>query len=134
MIGGQPLEGPDRGGAGYVGSTIVSACLDPGIGAVILDSPVTGRREFVADREFREADIADGPLVDRIFSEHPDIYAMIHCAALIVVSGSVTQPAGYCPANVVKSLGSVARLLRDGRRRLIFRSSAASYRASEDLT
>ena len=122
------------GGAGYVGSTIASACLDAGISAVILDSLVTGRREFVADREFYEGDIADGPLVDRIFTEHPDIYAVIHCAALIVVSDSVADPAGYYRANVVKSLDFVAHLLRNGCRRLIFSSSAAIYRASEDLT
>jgi UDP-glucose 4-epimerase len=122
------------GGAGYVGSTIASACLDAGISAVILDSLVTGRREFVADREFYEGDIADGSLVDRIFSEHPDIYAAIHCAALIVVSDSVADPAGYYRANVVKSLDFVAHLLRNGCQRLIFSSSAAIYRATEDLT
>ena len=83
------------GGAGYVGSTIASACLDAGIGVVIVDSLVTGRREFAADREFYEGDIADGPLVDRIFAEHRDIYAVIHCAALIVVSDSVADPVGY---------------------------------------
>ena len=82
------------GGAGYIGSTIASACLDAGIDAVILDSLVTGRREFAAGREFYEGDIADGPLVDRIFAEHPDIYAAIHCAALIVVPDSVADPCG----------------------------------------
>ncbi len=34
------------GGAGYIGSTIASACLDAGIAPVILDSLVTGRQEF----------------------------------------------------------------------------------------
>jgi UDP-glucose 4-epimerase len=122
------------GGAGYVGSTIASACLDAGIGAVIMDSLVTGRREFVADREFYEGDIADGPLVDRIFAEHRDIYAVIHCAALIVVSDSVADPVGYYRANVVKSLDFVTHLLRNGCERLIFSSTAAIYRASEDPT
>ena len=31
------------GGAGYIGSTIASACSDAGISPVILDSLVTGR-------------------------------------------------------------------------------------------
>jgi hypothetical protein len=93
------------GGAGYVGSTIASA-----------------------------RDIADGPLGDRILSEHPDIYAVIHCAALIVVSDSVTDGPGYCRPNVVESLGFAAHPLRNGRQRLILRPSAASYRAGEDLT
>jgi UDP-glucose 4-epimerase len=122
------------GGAGYVGSTIASACLDAGIEPVILDSLVTGRREFTSGREFYEGDIADGPLVDRIFAKHPDIYAVIHCAAMIVVSDSVADPVGYYRANVVKSLDFVTHLLRNGGRRLIFSSSAAIYRAAEDLT
>ena len=122
------------GGAGYVGSTIASACLDAGIQAVIVDSLVTGRREFLAGREFYQGDIADGSLVDRIFADHPDIYAVIHCAALIVVADSVADPAGYYRANVVKSLDFATHLLRNGCRRLIFSSSAAIYRAAEDLT
>ena len=48
------------GGAGYIGSTVASACLDAGITPVILDSLVTGRREFAAAAPFYEGDIADG--------------------------------------------------------------------------
>ena len=92
------------GGAGYIGSTVASACLDAGIVPVILDSLVTGRREFTAGRAVYEGDICDGPLVDRLFAEHPDIDAVIHCAALIVVPDSVADPVGYYRANVTKSL------------------------------
>jgi UDP-glucose 4-epimerase len=122
------------GGAGYIGSTIAAACSDAGIVPVILDSLVTGRREFTAGRAFYQGDICDGPLVDRLFAEHPDIDAVIHCAALIVVPDSVADPVGYYRANVVKSLEFAAHLLRNGCRRLIFSSSAAIYRAREDLT
>jgi UDP-glucose 4-epimerase len=122
------------GGAGYIGSTIASACSDAGISPVILDNLVTGRREFAIGHEFYEGDIADGPLIDRIFAEHPDIYAVIHCAALIVVPDSVADPIRYYRANVTKSLDLVTHLLRNGCRRLIFSSSASIYRASEDLT
>ena len=85
------------GGAGYIGSTIASACSDVGISPVILDSLVTGRREFAAGRAFYQGDIADGPLIDRIFAEHPGIGAVIHCAALIVVPDSVRQPGRVLP-------------------------------------
>ena len=85
-------------------------------------------------RAFYEGDIADGPLVDRIFAEHPDIYAVIHCAALIVVPDSVEDPVGYWRANVSKSLELAGHLLRNNCRRLIFSSSAAIYRADDDLT
>ena len=122
------------GGAGYIGSTVASACTDAGISPVILDNLVTGRREFAVAHPFYEGDIADGPLIDRIFTEHPDIGAVVHCAALIVVPDSVADPVGYYQANVAKSLDFVAHLLRNGCDRMIFSSSAAIYRASEDLT
>ena len=122
------------GGAGYIGSTVASACSDAGISAVILDSLVTGRREFVAGREFYLGDIADGPLIDRNFAEHPDIAAVIHAAALIVVPDAVADPVGYYRANVAKSLDLVAHLLRNGCRRLNFSSSASIYRPGDDLT
>jgi UDP-glucose 4-epimerase len=122
------------GGAGYIGATIASACSDAGIDPVILDSLVTGRREFARGRHFYHGDIADGALIDAIFAEHSDIYAVIHCAALIVVPDSVADPIGYYRANVAKSLDFAAHLLRNGCRRLIFSSSAAIYRASDDLT
>ena len=122
------------GGAGFIGSTVASACSDAGISPVILDSLVTGRREFAAGHAFYQGDIADGRLIDRIFAEHPDIGAVIHCAALIVVPDSVADPVGYYRANVAGSLEFTAHLLRNGCPRLIFSSSAAIYRASEDLS
>jgi UDP-glucose 4-epimerase len=122
------------GGAGYIGSTIASACLDAGISPVILDNLATGRREFAAGRPFYEGDIADGAVVDRIFAEHPDIEAVVHCAALIVVPDSVADPVGYYEANVTKSLRFVGHLLRNGCERMIFSSSASIYRADDDLT
>jgi UDP-glucose 4-epimerase len=122
------------GGAGYIGSTIASACSDAGISPVILDSLVTGRREFAAGHAFYQGDIADGRLIDHIFAEHPDIEAAIHSAALIVVPDSVADPIGYYSANVAKSLALAAHLLRNRCERLIFSSSAAIYRANADLT
>ena len=122
------------GGAGYIGSTIASACLDAGITPVILDSLVTGRREFAAGRALYEGDIADGAAVDRVFAEHPDISAVIHCAALIVVPDSVADPVGYYRANVSKSLEFTAHLLRNGCERMIFSSSASIYRPGHDFT
>src|SRR6266513_1153531 len=122
------------GGAGYIGSTIACACSDAGISPVILDSLVTGRREFAADHAFYHGDIVDGELIARIFAEHPDIAAVIHCAALIVVPDSVADPVRYYRANVAGSLDFAAHLLRNGCSRLIFSSSAAIYRAGQDLS
>ncbi|MBT2224413.1 UDP-glucose 4-epimerase GalE [Nonomuraea sp. NEAU-A123] len=122
------------GGAGFIGSTVASACLDAGITPVILDNLVTGRREFAEGRTFYEGDIADGALVDKIFAEQPGIEAVIHCAALIVVPDSVADPVGYYRANVTKSLEFVDHLLRNGCPRMIFSSSASIYRTGDDHT
>ena len=122
------------GGAGYIGSTVAWACADAGISPVILDSLVTGRPEFAAGHAFYAGDIADGALIDRIFGDHPDICAVVHCAALVVVPDSVADPVRYYRANVAASLEFVAHLLRNGCERLVFSSSASIYRVSEDLS
>ena len=115
------------GGAGYIGSTIASALLDGGHTPVLLDSLVTGRREFTKDRIFYEADISDRAMVRKIFSDHPDIDATIHCAALIVVPESVAKPYEYYRENVVKSMEFFKLLAELGRNRVVFSSSAALY-------
>jgi len=97
------------GGAGYIGSTLCSALEDAGHTPIILDSLVTGREEFTHGRIFYHANIADEKAVERIFREHPDIQATVHCAALIVVPDSVSQPYEYYHENVVKSLDFFTR-------------------------
>ena len=121
------------GGAGFIGSTVASACLDNGTTPIILDNLVTGRREFTEGREFYEGDIADGPLVDRIFAEHPDITAAIHCAALIVVPESVAEPLRYYRENVAKTVALLEHLQRNGCERLLFSSSASIYTPGADF-
>ncbi|KPI16990.1 UDP-glucose 4-epimerase [Actinobacteria bacterium OK074] len=121
------------GGAGFIGSTIASACLDTGIEPVILDNLVTGRKEFTEGRVFYEGDIADGPLVDQIFAEHPDIEAVIDCAALIVVPESADQPLRYYTENVAKGIQFVGHVVRNGCERFLFSSSASIYATGTDF-
>ena len=115
------------GGAGYIGSTIASVLLDNGHTPIILDSLVTGRREFTKDRIFYEADISDRAMLRRIFSDHLDIVGTIHCAALIVVPESVSKPYEYYRENVVKSMELFKALADLGYPRVVFSSSAAVY-------
>jgi UDP-glucose 4-epimerase len=122
------------GGAGFIGSTVASACLDAGLTPVILDNLTTGRAEFVRDRIFYHGDIADGPLIDKIFAEHPDIEAVVHAAALIVVPESVEQPLRYYRENVAKSIDLVEHLVRNGCGKLLFSSSASIYQPGADFS
>lgn len=121
------------GGAGYIGSTICSALEDSGDVPVILDSLVTGKRAFTHGRAFYEGDIADKSLLERILSDHPDIFCTIHCAALIVVPESVGEPYLYYRENVCKSLELFKQLADLGQTRVVFSSSASIYDASGDF-
>jgi UDP-glucose 4-epimerase len=122
------------GGAGFIGSTVASACLDAGMTPVVLDNLSAGRPEFVRGRTFYEGDIADEWFVDRIFSEHPDIGATVHCAALTAVPASVADPLRYYRENVAKSVSFIGSVVRNGCARLIFSSSAAIYQPADDFT
>lgn len=115
------------GGAGYIGSTITSALEDAGHTPVILDNLVTGRIEFTRGRIFYQGDIADRALLEKIFRENPDIYAVVHCAALIIVPESTAKPYEYYRENVAKSV-ELFHILKDlGCPRVVFSSSASLY-------
>ena len=120
------------GGAGYIGSTVASACEDAGHQVVILDDFSTGRREFIGDRTLYEGDIADAALLDRIFSEQ-SIDAVVHCAAKIVVPESVSDPLGYYENNVAKTLVLLGAMERNGVKRFLFSSSASIYAPDENF-
>ncbi|KJL24055.1 UDP-glucose 4-epimerase [Microbacterium oxydans] len=115
------------GGAGYIGSTVATACIEAGIDVVILDDLSKGLRAFCVGREFYEGDIADPVVLERLLADHPDIDVVIHCAARIVVPESVTDPLGYYETNVGKTIVMLERLRDAGIPRIVFSSSAAVY-------
>ncbi len=121
------------GGAGYIGSTIAACCVDNGIQPVILDDFSTGLRTFAAPYPHYEGDIADVQLLQQIVADHPEIEAVIHCAAKIVVPESVALPLDYYENNVSKSIVMVRELSRLGVRRLILSSTASMYQPEADF-
>ncbi|MCW2836192.1 MAG: UDP-galactose 4-epimerase [Marmoricola sp.] len=121
------------GGAGYIGSTTALALEHAGHVPVILDSLLSGPREFVGDRIFYEGDIADRALLRRVVAEHPDIEATIHMAARIVVPESVEHPYEYYRDNVAKSLELFDELVALHKPRVLFSSSASLYAFTDDF-
>jgi len=115
------------GGAGYIGSTTALALEQAGHTPVILDSLLTGPRQFVGDRIFYEGDIADRALLRRIVDEHPDIDCTVHMAARIIVPESMALPYEYYRDNVAKSLELFDELNALGKNRVLFSSSASVY-------
>lgn len=121
------------GGAGFIGSTIASACADAGIEPVILDDLSTGLRTFAERFTFYQGDIADTELLRKIFAEHPQIDSVVHCAAKIVVPESMEQPLDYYQNNVGKSIILLQEMLAAGVNKFLLSSTASMYAASEDL-
>ena len=115
------------GGAGYIGSTIATACIEAGIEVVILDDLSTGRGDFGDGRNLYVGDIADADLLQLITTDHPDVDVVVHCAARIVVPESVADPLGYYDANVGKTIALLRNLAAVGISRVVFSSSAAVY-------
>lgn len=122
------------GGAGYIGSTTARALEIAGHEPVVLDSLLTGPRQFVLGRTFYEGDVADRGLLRRVFDDHPDIDVTVHMAARIVVPESVAAPYLYYRDNVAKSLELFDQLAELGRPRVVFSSSASVYAAADDFT
>lgn len=125
-----PVKVLVTGGAGYIGSTIATALEAAGHVPVILDSLLTGPEQFVRDRAFYRADIADRHALRRIVNEHPDLACTIHCAARIVVPESVAEPYAYYRDNVAKSLELFDTLIELGKPRVVFSSSGSLYAPS----
>lgn len=122
------------GGAGFIGSTIASACLDAGHVPIILDNFSVGRREFTRGRAHYAGDISDGALLDHIVADHPDLAAVVHCAAFVLVPESVERPLRYYVNNVAQSIVLFEHLARLGLDRVVFSSSASIYAPAADLT
>ncbi len=116
------------GGAGYIGSVVVEALLAAGAEkVVVLDDLSKGHRAAVTPPAVLvQADIADRAAVRHLCGEH-GIEVAVHLAAVSLVGESVTDPARYYGANLVKGLALLDALLESGVRRLVFSSTAAVY-------
>ncbi len=121
------------GGAGYIGSSIVSALIDNGHDVVIIDSLVNGNENFVINKCFYKGDISDFELLKKINSDHPDIFVTIHCAAHIIVPESVEEPYKYYHENIYKSVELFNNLDKLGKKNIIFSSSASIYNPENDF-
>lgn len=100
---------------------------------MILDDYSTGLRTFAERFDHYEGDIADEALLHRILDEHPDIEAVVHCAAKIIVPESVSRPLYYYENNVGKAATCVRILSERGVKRVLLSSTAAMYVPGEDL-
>jgi UDP-glucose 4-epimerase len=128
------------GGAGYIGSHTAAVLMGAGHEVVIIDS-LCNSHSGVLDRlrrlgsnafEFVQADVRDGPALDRVFAQHA-IGSVIHFAGLKAVGESVAQPLRYFDNNVSGTLSLLQAMDRAQVRRLVFSSSATVYGDPEEV-
>ncbi|MCX5681925.1 MAG: UDP-glucose 4-epimerase GalE [Candidatus Omnitrophica bacterium] len=121
------------GGAGYIGAHMVRLLREKGYAPVVFDNLSTGFRSFVPNGvPFVKGDLRRPKDIECLFKKY-NFSAVIHFAASIVVSESVTQPLEYYENNVVGSLNLVKAMIENKVYHLVFSSTAAIYGKCKDL-
>ena len=114
------------GGAGYVGSHAAKALRQAGHSVVIYDNLSAGHQQAALGARFIEGDIADVSAVRRAIRE-TGASAVMHFAAWLSVSDSVSDPVGYYRNNVMGTLGTLEAMAAEECRQFVFSSTCAVY-------
>ena len=115
------------GGAGYIGSICCEVLLLRGMRVIALDSLLEGHRDAVPPGAvFCQADLADRPQLESVFSRHK-LDAVMHFAAEALVAKSVREPSIFYATNVAGGVNLLDAVTRHGVRKFIFSSTAATY-------
>lgn len=120
------------GGAGFIGSHVAQACLDDGHAVWIADDLSTGRLENIPDETtFLSLDIASDAFAEAFNQVQPD--AVIHLAAQINVTASVSAPIYDAESNILNTIRLLDLCVSVGTKRIVFASSAAVYGTPKTL-
>ncbi len=114
------------GGAGYIGSHVVSLLGEAGKDIIVFDNLTTGRKENILFGRLVVGDLNDTEALEKLFSENK-IEAVLHFAGSIVVPESVENPVLYYKNNTENSLNLVKACVKHGTKKFIFSSTAAVY-------
>jgi UDP-glucose 4-epimerase len=120
------------GGAGYIGSHIVRDLGRQGFNPVVYDNLSTGKREHVLCGDFIQGDVGDAGRVKETIRAYA-IKSVIHFAASIVVSESVSQPLKYYENNSLNTFRLVKACIESGIEHFVFSSTAAVYGMPEKI-
>ncbi|AWZ39358.1 UDP-glucose 4-epimerase GalE [Ligilactobacillus murinus] len=122
------------GGAGYIGSHTVDRLVDQGQDVVVVDSLVTGHRAAVNDKaKFYQGDLADQDFMRKVFTENPEIDAVIHFAAYSLVAESMKKPLKYFDNNTAGMIKLLEVMNEFDIKNIVFSSTAATYGIPEKM-
>ena len=121
------------GGAGYIGSTVVSELVRGGDSVVVLDNLQQGHREAVPpEAVFVHADLADRSAVDDVLRTH-EPEGIMHFASNTLVGESVEKPFLYLGENVRNALNLLESAVSHGVKRFILSSTANLFDDPEKI-
>lgn len=112
------------GGSGYLGGAACLRLLERGYTPISLDRKKLPKH---ADWESHLVDLADGEAAKRVWDALPEVTAVLHFAALALVSESVEKPDLYRRNNVQATRNSAEGALRRGAKAFVHSSSCAVY-------
>lgn len=122
------------GGAGYIGSHTVDRLVEAGKDVVIVDSLVTGHLAAVRkEAKFYQGDLADKDFMRKVFTENPDIDAVIHFAAFSLVAESMKDPLKYFDNNTAGMVKLLEVMNEFDIKYIVFSSTAATYGIPEKM-
>jgi UDP-glucose 4-epimerase len=120
------------GGAGYIGSIVATQLLEAGHEVVVLDSLERGHRAAVPPQaRLVVADLLDRRKLDLLF--HEGFEAVLHFAALALVSESVSHPERYYRTNIGGTLNLLEAMRDAVVSRLVFSSTCAVYGEPDEV-
>lgn len=116
------------GGAGFIGSHLVTALVEGGSRVTVLDNLSSGHLsnlDHVSDRiRFVQGDIRD---VDTLTAEMEGCEVVFHQAAVVSVTKTVEDPIGSAVINDMGALNVLETARRNAVRRVVLASSSAVY-------
>ena len=122
------------GGAGYIGSHTVDRLVEAGKDVVVVDSLVTGHLAAVRkEAKFYQGDLADQDFMRKVFTENPDIDAVIHFAAFSLVAESMKDPLKYFDNNTAGMVKLLEVMNEFDIKYIVFSSTAATYGIPEKM-
>jgi UDP-glucose 4-epimerase len=124
------------GGAGFIGSHLVPLLLEKNCPVTVFDNLSTGKKENLKQSlhhpnfEFIRGDIRNPAAIHEALQ---GVDVVVHLAALIDVSASITEPTLTNEVNVTGTLNVLREAVSTGVRRFVFASSTAVYGNVKEL-
>ena len=115
------------GGAGYIGSFMVSRLLEKGENVYVVDSLERGDIKAIDKKaHFIQGNLLDKDFIARIFSNNK-FDAVVHFAGYISMAESMREPYSYFQNNTLASLNIAQGMVASKINNLIFSSTAGIY-------